>query len=67
MRSTPSLKTGTRWLPELLKQRAEAGETEMDYESAADTIIALMINHLMAKLGVSSPHLSDPQKRRARG
>ena len=50
---------------EVLKQRAEAGEIrEMDYESAADTIIALMINHLMAKLvGIVPPHLSDPQKR----
>ena len=59
------LKNRYRWLPELLKQRAEAGEIrEMDYESAADTIIALMINHLMAKLvGIVPPHLSDPQKR----
>ena len=59
------LKNRYRWLPELLKQRAEAGEIrEMDYESAADTIIALMINHLMAKLvGIVPPHLSDPQQR----
>lgn len=59
------LKNRYRWLPDLLEKRARAGEIrEMDYESAADTIIALMMNHLMAKLvGIDPTHLSDPEKR----
>jgi len=52
-------------LPSILEARAKAGEIcEMDYESAAGVIMAVMMNHLLSRLtGVGSGQLSDPEKR----
>ncbi len=39
------------WFPELLRQRAKAGEIqEIDYESAAEVLMSIMMNHIAAKL-----------------
>lgn len=39
------------WFPELLRQRACAGEIQqIDYESAAEVLMSIMMNHIAAKL-----------------
>ena len=39
------------WFPQLLRQRAQAGEIEeIDYESAAEVLMSIMMNHIAAKL-----------------
>ena len=39
------------WFPELLRQRAQAGEIQkIDYESAAEVLMSIMMNHIAAKL-----------------
>jgi AcrR family transcriptional regulator len=55
----------SKWFPTLLKARAEAGEIrEMDYDSAATVLSAIMMEHFLVNLtGVGDGHLSDPQKR----
>ena len=54
-------------LPGMLAARAQAGEIrEMDYESAAEVLMAVMMNHLLSKLtGIGSGLLSDPARREA--
>ena len=54
-------------LPGMLAVRAGAGEIrEMDYESAAEVLMAVMMNHLLSKLtGIGSGLLSDPVRREA--
>ena len=61
-----TVRNGRSRLPSILKQRAEAGEIcEMDYESAAEVVMAVLMNHLLVKLtGIGSGQLSDPEKRR---
>ena len=55
-----------RWFPEFLRKRADSGEIrQMDFESAAETLSAIMMNHFMMKLIDFSPGcLSDSQKRK---
>lgn len=55
-----------KWFPQYLKKRAEAGEIrEMDYDSAAETLQAIMMNHFIMKLtGIGSLCLSDPEHRK---
>ena len=61
-----SIRQNQSRLPGILEARAKAGEIrEMDYDSAAAVVTAVMMNHLFAKLtGVGSGQLSDPEQRR---
>ena len=54
-------------LPEILAVRAKAGEIrKMDYDSAAEVLMAVMMNHLLLKLtGISPGQLNDPVQRSA--
>jgi AcrR family transcriptional regulator len=55
-----------RWFPGFLRQRADKGEIrEMDFDSAAETLSAIMMNHFLIKLVDLGPGcLSDPKRRR---
>jgi len=55
-----------RWFPEFLRKRAENGEIrKMDFESAAETLSAIMMNHFIMKLTDLGPGcLSNPERRR---
>ena len=61
-----SIRKGQSRLPGILESRARAGEIrEMDYESAAEVLMGVMMNHIFAKMtGMGSGQLSDPEKRR---
>ena len=54
-------------LPGILEARAKQGEIcEMDYQSAAEVLMAVMMNHLLSRLtGIGSGLLSDPARREA--
>ena len=54
-------------LPGLLAARASAGEIRaMDYQSAAEVLLAVMMHHLLSRLtGLSAGQLHDPEKRRS--
>jgi Transcriptional regulator len=54
------------WLPEFLKERAEAGEIrKMDYHCAAYTLKAIVMNHFLMKLTeIDASNLSDPEHRK---
>jgi AcrR family transcriptional regulator len=60
------LRNRRRWFPEYLRKRAEAGEIlEIDYESATETLTAILMNHFMIKLIDLGPgRLSDPEHRK---
>lgn len=55
------LKEQRRWFPALLKERAARGEIrEIDYESAAATLSALLMDHFLVKLtGMGTGCLGD--------
>ncbi len=55
-----------QWLPNDLRRRAKAREIkEIDYESASEILIALMMDHFMKKLTNLAPaRLSDPDYRK---
>ena len=61
-----TVRNGQSRLPGILEARANAGEIrKMDYKSAAEVLMAVMMNHLLSRLtGVSSGQLSDPKKRK---
>lgn len=54
------------WFPELLKKRTETGEINViDYESAAETLMAIMMNHFFVKLaGIGPGMIGDPERRK---
>ncbi|MDR0875255.1 MAG: TetR/AcrR family transcriptional regulator [Clostridiales Family XIII bacterium] len=54
-----------KWFPEFLRERANAGEIRvMDYESAAVTLSAIMMNHFLVKItGLGAGCLSDQEHR----
>ena len=53
-------------LPGMLAARTKAGEIrEMDFESAANVLMSVMMNHLLVALtGIGSGQLSDPAQRK---
>jgi AcrR family transcriptional regulator len=55
-----------RWFPEYLRKCAEKGEIKViDYESATETLSAILMNHFMLKVtDISSGWLSDPEHRK---
>lgn len=55
-----------KWFPDILRQRAEAGEIRnMDFEAAADMLNALLMNYLIGKLiGIESCPLNQESKRK---
>lgn len=62
----PILERRRKWLPELLRSRHERGEIgAIDYESAAEVLMCMMLHHVTAKLlGISPTKLDYPEKRR---
>ena len=63
---TELFRSNQNWLPEYLKERAEAGEIqEMDYHCAAYVLKAIVMNHFLMKLtGIDTDQLSDPEHRK---
>jgi AcrR family transcriptional regulator len=55
-----------KWLPELLRSRAEAGEIrQMDFDSAAASVIAVIADHCFIRVnGFCGGILADCEKRR---
>jgi len=61
-----SLQMRKRWFPAYLQSRAAAGEIrEIDYESAAEMMSAVIVNHFLIKLsGIGISPLSDSEHRK---
>ena len=60
------VRRGERWFPDFLRRRASKGEIiEMDYDSATEILMAVLLSHFLAVLtGAGSGILSDEAHRK---
>jgi len=58
--------SGDKWFPEFLQRRAQKGEIrEMDYISATEVLVTVMLNHFLTVLtGIGLGLLDDPEHRK---
>ena len=60
------IEDASRWFPRYLKGQADAGAIQMfDFDSATDTLLAVLIGHFLSKLmGIRGGILDDSERRK---
>ena len=60
------LQDASRWFPQYLKGQADAGAIQMfDFDSATDTLLAVLIGHFLSKItGICAGVLDDKERRK---